>query len=92
MFLGHRWVTPSVGVGSVGLWRRPAGSGLCLKWCADDAYKMHMSPRDAVRLSVSVTGRQHDALKQEADRLEISIGELLRRILDEWVDAKEPGE
>jgi predicted HicB family RNase H-like nuclease len=50
-----------------------------------------MSPKEAVRLSVSITTRQHDALKQEADRLEISIGELVRRVLDGWVDEKERG-
>lgn len=48
-----------------------------------------MAPRktlpDAARFSMALTSRQHDLLGREATRLRISLAELIRRILDEWL-------
>jgi hypothetical protein len=47
-----------------------------------------MAPSEMVRRTLSFTARQDVALQTEADRLGISVGELTRRIIDAWVDAK----
>jgi hypothetical protein len=41
-----------------------------------------------VRKTLSFTTRQDVALQAEADRLGISVGELTRRIVDAWIEAK----
>jgi len=38
------------------------------------------------RVNYNLTDRQHKTLKIIADRQELSVSELLRRILDEWID------
>jgi hypothetical protein len=43
------------------------------------------------RMSVSFTDPQHQRLAEEATRLGISIGELVRRITDEWRKTLEKG-
>jgi len=40
---------------------------------------------DLTRLTLAVTGAQHAALGREAARQRISLAELVRRILDEWM-------
>jgi hypothetical protein len=42
------------------------------------------------RQSVSLSDRQHAALQQEADRIGISISDLIRRIIDQWRDLPKP--
>ena len=41
-----------------------------------------------IQVSVSVTKRQKKALDEEATKLDISRAELVRRILDEWMEGK----
>lgn len=41
--------------------------------------------------TVSLTRRQADAVQKDAERLGISFGDRLRRILDEWTDKASPG-
>ncbi len=43
----------------------------------------------SVRQSVSLTKPQFEALKAEAERLGISVSDLIRRIVDGWRDAKQ---
>lgn len=40
---------------------------------------------DLTRLTLAVTGAQHTALGREAARQRISVAELVRRLLDEWM-------
>lgn len=40
--------------------------------------------------TVSLTQRQTDLIRKEAKRLEISFGEMARRIFDDWAE-KRPG-
>lgn len=40
------------------------------------------------RLTISLTQRQHEALTARAENLQISISELIRRMLDAMEDAK----
>jgi len=44
-----------------------------------------------IRVTHQFTQRQHDWLVAESDRLGISIPDLLRRILDDWIDRYAPG-
>ena len=37
-----------------------------------------------VRTSVTLTGPQYDVLKIEADKLGITVSDLIRRIVDAW--------
>ena len=37
-----------------------------------------------VRTSLTLTKPQHDVLKAEADKLGITVSDLIRRIVDEW--------
>jgi predicted DNA-binding ribbon-helix-helix protein len=41
------------------------------------------------RQSVSLSDRQIAALRKEAKRIDISIADLIRRIIDQWRDAKQ---
>jgi hypothetical protein len=76
-----------------GLWilRRRDGDGsgrLCeLSWTlpGSDAILHRM---DGPRITVTLTGPQQTWLVREAKRLGVSIGELLRRIIDEFRIAK----
>jgi hypothetical protein len=43
------------------------------------------------RLSATLTQAQTKLLQQESERLGISLGELVRRILDRWFEGKEIG-
>lgn len=38
-------------------------------------------------LTARITSQQHALLKEEASRRGIAVGELLRRILDAWIEA-----
>lgn len=38
----------------------------------------------AIRQSVTLTKPQHDVLVAEAERLGITVSDLIRRIVDEW--------
>lgn len=40
------------------------------------------------RQSITLTIPQHEILKQEADKLGISVSDLIRRIVDAWRDAQ----
>ncbi len=46
---------------------------------------MSKSPRQ----TVSLTTKQHDWLKRKADRLGITVSELIRRIVDEYREEQE---
>ena len=39
------------------------------------------------RVNYNLTDRQHKILQIVAEKQELSVSELLRRILDEWIDA-----
>lgn len=41
------------------------------------------------KLVTHVTERHMEALSQEAVRLEVTIAEVVRRILDAWIDERE---
>jgi hypothetical protein len=41
------------------------------------------------RTNIYLTKRQHSALGKEAERLNISAAELIRRVIDEWLDNRE---
>jgi len=38
------------------------------------------------RVNYNLTDRQHKILKLKAEKQELSVSELLRRILDEWIN------
>jgi predicted DNA-binding ribbon-helix-helix protein len=41
-----------------------------------------------VRQSVTLTKNQHEILKAEADRLGVTVSDLIRRIVDGWRDER----
>lgn len=47
-----------------------------------------MERRALIRTNIYLTARQHAALAKEAKRLNISSAELLRRVIDGWLEEK----
>jgi hypothetical protein len=41
-----------------------------------------------VRTNIYLTARQHKAIAKEAKRLSLTAAEVLRRIVDEWLDGR----
>lgn len=55
----------------------------CVKWRCG-AYMVTMAT--TIRQSVTLTKPQQEVLSAEADRLGITVSELIRRIVDYWRD------
>lgn len=54
------------------------------------AYSRHMAK--TIRTSVTLTTPQHEVLKVEADKLGITVADLIRRIVDQWRVEKNIGD
>jgi uncharacterized protein (DUF1778 family) len=49
------------------------------------------TPATDARLNLRLTRRQLTLLRKEAERLEITLAEVVRRALDAWLDARTVG-